>query len=313
MQKHAPVLLLVNPTSGGGQARAKLPAIEATFNECKVNYRLRFTETDLHAAAIVRQALSSRPKVGIAVVGGDGTLNEAVNGFFADDGSLLGRESWLGLLPSGSGSDFARSMHLPKQGGEAVRYMLASATRSLDVGHVKYTTEHGQMAERYFLNIASFGLSGATDRIVNRSSKLLGRFAHLNGALRALHQYKPQDIELIPDGRGSIKRKSWCTVIANGQFFGGGMHIAKNANLQDGYFELIDIGTMSFLKKLSFGTSLYGNTSKLPNEVIAHRIQHLKALPSDPSSQIPIDLDGESPGFLPAEFKVLPQALRFRG
>jgi YegS/Rv2252/BmrU family lipid kinase len=307
-----PFLLVVNPRAGAGAAAKRLPALRHALEEAGARFDVALTQEPRDATRLVREALSSG-MAGVAVVGGDGTLNEAVNGFFHADGTPVAPDAWLGPLPCGTGGDFRRTLGISKRIEPMVTRMLWARPRRVDVGWLRYVDHQGRPSERAFLNIASFGISGLVVQVVNESPKWLGGTpSFLIGTLRAMARYQNQRVRVTLDDGEPREQDVLSVAVANGRFFGGGMHIAPRAEIDDGLFDVVTLG-ISSIESLKQTASVYRGTHLDHPGITCVRARKVHAEPAHASDHVLIDLDGEAPGRLPATFELRPRALLLRG
>ncbi len=305
-------LLVVNPRAGAGAAAERLPALKLALEEAGARFDVALTESARDATRIVREALE-RGVPGVAIVGGDGTLNEAVNGFFDAEGNPIAPGAWLGPLPCGTGGDFSRTLGISKKIDPMVTRMLWARPRPIDVGWLRCTGDDGTPVARAFINISSFGFSGLIVRLVNESPKWLGaRPTFLLGTFRAMARYRNQRIRISLDD-GDPKEANILTVaVANGRFFGGGMQIAPKAKIDDGLFDVVTMEMSPFASAKLTGDIYKGAHLERPG-VSCTRASKVHAEPVDESDRVLIDLDGEAPGRLPATFEIRRGAISLRG
>ena len=160
-----------------------------------------------------------------------------------------------------------------------------------------------------FANIASFGVSGVVDRMVNESSKRLGRLAFAVATARATWSYKNQRVQLVFDGADRVEATINTVAVANGRYFGGAMMVAPQAEVDDGVFDVIAMGDFGFGDLITSGRRIYKGTHLTMDKVTTRRARVVEAEGVDPSAVIELDVDGESPGRLPAKFELVPAAL----
>jgi diacylglycerol kinase family enzyme len=213
------------------------------------------------------------------------------------------------VIPFGTGGDFRRTVHMPTELAEAARVIAANHRRKIDVGRLELTTPAGGRVARMFANIASFGVSGVVDRLVNQSSKRLGRLAFAVATARATWSYKNQRVQLVFDGAERIEATINTVAVANGRYFGGAMMVAPNAELDDGMFDVVAMGDFGFGDLLKSGRRLYKGTHLTMDKVTARRARVVEAEPIDPKAIVELDIDGENPGRLPARFALVSEAL----
>ncbi len=306
-----PFVLVVNPRAGAGAAAARLPALRAALENAGARFDVALTEAPRDATRLVREALEGGA-AGVAVVGGDGTLNEAVNGFFDENGDPIAPDAWLGPLPCGTGGDFRRTLGISRRIDPMVTRMLWARPRRVDVGWMTFVDHEGREAQRAFINIASFGMSGMVNRIVNEGPKWMGGTpAFLLGTFRALARYENQPVRLTLDDGEPIVHEVLTVAVANGRFFGGGMQIAPRAEIDDGAFDVV-ILSHTPLGSLRLTGDIYRGAHLTRDGVSFSRARRVRAEPVRSGEPVLIDLDGEAPGSLPATFELRERALLLR-
>lgn len=307
-------LLLVNPRAGAGRARKRIPALESALREARASFETSLTRGPGDATRQVREMLRAGNHAGVAVVGGDGTLNEAVNGFFEEDGTPLGTDAWLSSLPCGTGGDFRKTVGISRDVNAMVTRMMWARPRPVDVGWLEFRDHRGEAARRAFINIASFGIGGLVDQLVNESPKWMGGTpAFVIGSLRAMARYKKRRVKLTVDDQAPREVDILNVAVANGRFFGGGMHIAPEAEIDDGLFDVVGLEDLSVMDQARLAPDLYRGTLLGKPGVSHTRGRRVEAEPADWGDPILLDVDGEAPGSLPASFTLKAGAVRFRG
>jgi diacylglycerol kinase family enzyme len=240
-------------------------------------------------------------------------VNEIVNGLLSAPSEPEGRPD-LAVVMIGTGADLARTLSLPPSVEEQIARAGRSPTRVIDAGRTDFLDDDGQPRTRHFVNVAGFGLSGATDRIVNsrRWVRALGpKVAFQLGVAQALLRWRNQPVAIRVDGGAELAVTSKLGAIANGCWFGGGMRIAPDAALDDGLFDVVIVGDVSAATLVRRLPMVYrGEHVTLP-EVRVMRGRRVVVRPAT-LARVPLDLDGESPGYLPATFTVIPRAVRLR-
>src|SRR5438477_1523716 len=299
-------VIVVNPQSQGGRLGKRWTEVAETIRRA-FPFEEAVTAGPGDATRLTREALRSGAERVVAS-GGDGTINEVVNGFF-DGGKPVAPEASFAVIPFGTGGDFRRTVQLPTELAEAARVIAANHRRKIDVGKLELTTPAGGRALRMFANIASFGVSGVVDRLVNESGKKLGRLSFAIATARATWSYKNQRVQLVFDGADRVEAAINTVAVANGRYFGGAMMVAPDAELDDGQFDVIAMGDFGFGDLLKSGRRLYKGTHLTMDKVTARRARVVEAEPIDRGSVIELDVDGENPGRLPARFELMPSAL----
>ena len=305
------VRVIVNPTAGSGAAGRRIPEIARALGLAGVAHEIRETRAPGDAEVLARQARDDGVAT-IAVVGGDGTLNEVAQAYLGTDGQALAGPD-LALIPAGTGGDFKRSFGLDGSLEQAVQRLKESTPRPLDLGFLELTSDSGERVRRAFINITSFGLGGLTDRIVNDGPKWMGgRAAFFLGSLRAMLSYKNAPVVLKVDGKTCLEGPILNVAIANGRYFGGGMKIAPDADPSDGLFDIVALHDMTRTQGLALGFKIYqGSHTESPGVLMAKGAV-VEAQPLHPWGEVLIDMDGETPGKLPLTARVAKAALRIR-
>ncbi len=245
----------------------------------------------------------------LIVVGGDGTVSEVVTGLLS---AGLGGYAELGVVPCGTGGDLLRSYGLPRDIDGALERLVRGKARPVDAGRVDYFDSTGGPARAYFLNVASAGMSGLTTALVNRAPKVLGgRLSFLIGVVRSILSYASVPVSVRADGALVYEGPLILATAANGQYFGGGMHIAPHAKPDDGLLDLVIIPHVSRAKLLRKLPSLYRGTHLLNPAVKFSRARRI-VIDAEPRS-VWLEIDGEPLGQLPATFEVLPGAIQLIG
>jgi YegS/Rv2252/BmrU family lipid kinase len=300
---------VVNPRSADGATGRRWDKTARLLHDGIGPFETVFTSGPEMATRVTRAALREGAAL-IVAVGGDGTLNEVTNGFFDESGHAVSPEAALGLLPAGTGGDFRRSVGIPLDTEAAVR-ILAGESRLVDVGKVTYRAHDGGQASRFFINVASCGVSGLVDRYVNRSTKRLGgKISFALASLRSLGEYRDRHIRLQLDGGAWEEMAITSLAVANGQYFGGGMWVAPKAALDDGIFDVTIWTGFGFRDFVFKSAQLYdGRHLRLPGVTTARA----RTVVAQSEEEVLLDLDGEQPGRLPATWEVIPRALRLRG
>jgi len=298
--------VIANPRASNGAVGRNWAKHNRVVVECFGVSDVRMSQGPRDATRLVRESLAEGYER-IVVVGGDGTVNEAVNGFFADDGTAIAPDVPLAYLPAGTGGDFARSIGLS---GVDLRRALAAATaRAIDVGRATLTAHDGSEITRYFVNISSFGSSGLIVDKVNRTTKMLGGKASFAiGAVKGLITYRNKRVRLTVDDLLDEEMRINTVAVANGRFFGGSMKVAPRAIVDDGELDVITIGDLTPYESITQLPKIYAGTHIASPKVRELRGKVITATPVD--SDVLIDLDGEQPGKLPVRYEVMPKALQ---
>ncbi len=300
-------LVIVNPASAGGRTGRRWPAIRGALDLARLTYDVHHTTAPHDATAATRRALAAG-YARVVCCGGDGTLNEVANGFFAPDGGQLNPSAVLGLLPSGTGGDFRRTVGLPTDASALARVLSANHTRRIDVGRITFDSTTAPMQ---FINIADCGVGGEVVARVNRSrvkaGGLRGTAVFLAISLRALTTFGGRPVRLTLDGE-STDLHAQNVVIANGRYFGGGMRIAPGAEPDDGWFDVVVLPALGRLRTVMAMPSVYRGTHIRQPGVLVRRARTVRVEPLDDRALL-FDIEGEQIGAAPATLTCLPAAL----
>ncbi len=300
-------VVIVNPRSGGGLSDRRWAALVAPLTDGLGPFDTRFTERRGDGKRLAQEEAAGGRGLVIAF-GGDGTISEVVDGLVAARG-----ETQLGIIPRGTGGDFRRSVCVPKQVYEAARHLQSAPPRRIDVGRASFVADDGTPLDRCFVNVASFGFSADVASRANRSSKRLGaKLSFLGATMSSLISYQNVEVMVRVDGGEPQRRTVLLGAIGNGCFFGGGMKICPDGSLEDGILDLVLVGDLGRLGVLSKIGSLYEGTHVNLKQVSNVRARKVEITPVDAAAEIPIELDGETPGRLPATFEVMPGVLPLR-
>jgi len=300
-------VVIVNPRSGGGLSDRRWAALVAPLTDGLGPFDTRFTERRGDGKRLAEEEANAGRTLVVAF-GGDGTISEVVDGLVA-----AGRDTQLGVIPRGTGGDFRRSVCLPDKILEAARHIQATPARRIDVGRATFVGEGGQPTSRCFVNVASFGFSADVASRANRSSKKLGaRLSFLGATMSSLVRYENVEVMIRVDGGEARRHTVLLGAIGNGCFFGGGMKICPNGSLEDGILDLVVVGDLGRLGVITKIGSLYEGTHIHLEQVSSVKARKVQVEPVNGSAPIPIELDGETPGHLPATFEVLPGVLPLR-
>ncbi|MBZ9894080.1 diacylglycerol kinase family lipid kinase [Mesorhizobium sp. BR1-1-6] len=307
--------VVLNPIAGGGWLKRHWSEVAASLKNHFGDFELRETQAEGDAERLALDLAANGFDLVIAA-GGDGTASEVADGLLQAS-KENGRASELGLLPCGTGIDFARGLGLPKEVDATLKRIAEAKGRAVDAGRICYIDDHGALASRHFVNIASLGLSGATDRAVNadkRKGNVAAKTLFLCRTVVEFARYRFQDVTISVDDGAPVEARMALVAVANGKFFGGGMMIAPDAELTDGQFDIVILRAASKLKLIWDIRLLYGGRHRNHPAIT---ILRGKKVVVEPLGDVEkngalVDIDGESPGRIPATFEILPGALTLR-
>lgn len=300
---------IVNPRSGGGRTGARLGAIGDALAAALGEVTVLTTTAPGDATRLTAKALREGYRR-IVAIGGDGTLNEAVNGFFSARAPIAA-DAEFAFAMSGSGGDFRKSFDIGADLMDAIARLKSATPRPIDLGRVAYRDRSGAAQERLFLNIASCGLSGDVVERVNRAriAKWFGGpFAFKWHSTMAALGFKPWRLRLTVDEAFDRELDVSVIAVCNGRYFGGGMKVAPDAALDDGLFDIVVIGATSKREMIARMNEIYAGAHIAHPSVTVLRGRHVVASVVD-ERPAPAERDGEGDMRLPATFDILPAAL----
>ena len=324
--------VVANPAAGAGTVKEEWQLIERLLRANLPELDYAFTEGPGHASLLTREALRAGWEMVVAV-GGDGTLNEVINGFFepAEPQELFERQSdgWitttdaepqpisddgvLGILPLGTGGDFRRTLGLMGGIAENVEHLRGRHTRTVDVGQLGYIDHQDELASRFFINISAAGMSGLVDSLVNSSWKGLGGTASFFlGTFRGFLKWRNVDIVVRLNDTEELRGPVVDVITANGEYFGGGMWIAPGAEVDNGVFQVVVLGDLSKTEQVKILPKIYGGKHLASPKVSRHRASQVAVRAVDADDTVLLDVDGEQPGRIPVTWVLRPQAVRVK-
>lgn len=304
-------LFIINPASARGTTRKRWQEARKQFIKVGLTFDEQQTTEAGEAASITKNAIKSGIKHIIAV-GGDGTLNEVMNGYLDESVTTLKQDVAIGLLPSGTGSDFRRSIGFLKN-EDSVRAIVAAQTRVIDAIKVEFVDQSGKQIARHSMNVVSFGLGGEVTTYVNNwratwPNWIGGNIRFVAAAVLALKQFKNRNVTVTIDDKPALSIQSNLIVVGNGRFAGGGMMLAPQAELDDGLLDVVLTNCATRMNVIGELPRVYsGGLLKNP-KVSLHKA---KTVLIEADEKMAIDIDGETVGFTPAQITIVPGAVRF--
>lgn len=293
--------LIVNPAAGAGRSGKRWPQIKTLLKDIGLHFDYDLTEAPGHATELARDAARNGHDM-IVSVGGDGTLNEVVNGLYqaGANGHMT-----VGIIGTGTGSDYIRTVGVPRSFRDACRSLLNPQRLTVDAGVVEYV-RNNETLRRLFVNFAGLGFDSEVVRATGqRFKKLGGKPAYLLGLLTTFLCYRNREMTLTLDGV-SERRKVCTVVVSNGRYGGGGMLVAPNADATDGLLDVMTVNDISKPDLLCSLPRIYRGTHLSHPKVSAGRAREIDISPTQP---VPLQADGELLGEAPARFRILPAAV----
>ena len=309
-------LVIINPSSASGSTGEAWPRAASDLRSEFGPFQTAFTKVRGDAATIAADAALKGIKLIIAC-GGDGTISEVANGILSS-----GKDAELGILPSGTGGDFRRSLEIPSSSRAAAQVLRTGRTRRIDVGRISFVDRDGAEAMRYFVGVASCGLStkviedvkaGGPDWLPANTPRWLGGRISFGASLlrTAMRTEATRLLVQLDDARERhLLVATLC--VANARYFGGGMKIAPEAKLTDGKFDVVGVGDLGAMKLFTSAPRVYSGTHLSMPEVSHALARKVTVRPAERGSIVDLEVDGELPGRLPATFQIIPEALAVR-
>lgn len=296
-------VFIVNPQAGSGRAGCKWPLIQSLAEKRLGAFETMWTTRPGDASLFARKA-AGRGACLVVCVGGDGTLNEVINGLMCSGDSIREKVS-VGYIPFGTGLDFIKTVPVPKKIEDAIEVIRKKKTHRIDIGKIYFRDHTGLPSCRYFHNVVSFGLGGEVDKKINESRKIFGPVSFFRAAFMAIIKYGRKKVFIKVNDHLETHAIIWNVAVGNGCFHGAGMKVAPGAKIDDGLFHITIIGNMNLIEVFCKFPKLYTGNLRMPK--IHETVGTLIHAASD--QKVLIDLDGECPGALPAIIEMVPKAI----
>lgn len=309
MRERPKIAVIVNPAAHKGGAGRRWPQIQAELARRLGLFEPRFTEAPGHATSLAKAALAEGVRRFVAV-GGDGTVNETLNGLLEPSGRLTEADAVLCPVPAGTANELCRALGHLDHPARAFDAAAGHATRAIDLIHVRCTGLDGRPVDRFGYLIVSLGAAATISHRTSQSRwlKKLGEIAYLLMTPPVTLGYRHRDVSIAIDGVPNGRRRLFTAMVANTENGGGGMKLMPGAKFDDGVLDLIEMGDVSRLGVL-FGV--------MPKLYSGAHIHHPKVRTSrgtsfrfDSDVETLVDLDGETVGRLPLDVSVLPRAFQ---
>lgn len=302
------LLFIINPKAGNGDIQLALDDIGRLARDRGIDYETYFTTAQNDGCNQVKLFLKQGYR-NFIVMGGDGTINEVVNGIFQQQ-EVPYSEIAIGLISKGTGNDWGRYYHYTGDHLEAFRSIISGKISTQDIGVIRHTNQ-GELQTSYFANIAGFGFDAevvmATNRMMARGRRK--QSAYLFNLLKCLISNKSVEMRIESDGR-VIEGAVFSISVGNGKYSGGGMMQTPAAIIDDGLLDVTIYLHMPKTRVLANVKRLYNGTIQQVKGIISLRSKHIKIEFNKP---VFAETDGEIIGDGPYEISVLPGALRILG
>jgi YegS/Rv2252/BmrU family lipid kinase len=298
-------LVIVNPASAGGRTGRGWAETAARLRAAGLDFDVAMTSCRGEAIELARLG-AAEGRALLVAAGGDGTISEVANGILAGGAAAGGPR--LGVLPVGTGGDFRRTFGIPLDVGEAAAVLVRGRGRRIDAGRVACAGPGGETVVGHFVNIASAGIGAEVVRRVDEGGVVVnGEITFTLASVRTLLSWRNKPVRVVVDGEAR-ELVAQQVVVANCEYFGGGMRVAPRAKPDDGMLDVVVAGDLSAwenvrgLSKIRKGTHLDAGNPKITH-AFARRVEV-----SSPEL-VRVEADGELPGVLPAVFEIVPDAL----
>ena len=303
--------VIVNPESNKGKTRKRWNQIREALKSFLKEFKCEFTEKPLQAIEISIVALKEGTEL-IVGVGGDGTMNEIANGFY-ENRKIINPEAALGIVPSGTGCDFTKSLNIPLGLKNALEVITQAPSSLIDIGRVRFMGNSGEAQERFFLNVSDFGIGGDVVRKVNENRMKRRTSSYLKCLISTFLSYKNKRLKIKIDDEELPVDEYLIGTISNGRIFGKGMKIAPEAKLDDGLFDVVLVKGMKVFEFFRHGWRLYTGTHLSHPKISLIRGTKVEAMADDKDNDVLIEVDGEQLGKLPATFEIIPGSILVKG
>ncbi|MBN1274422.1 MAG: diacylglycerol kinase family lipid kinase [Candidatus Aminicenantes bacterium] len=303
--------VIVNPESNKGQTRKKWREIREALKHFIRDFKYEFTEFPFQAAEISRSAIKEGSEL-IIGVGGDGTINEIANGFY-ENTRIINPNSVLGIVPSGTGCDLIKSLNVPRGLSNALKTLTEAPSSLIDVGRVTFRDNTGHLTERFFLNVADFGIGGEVVKNVTDSRMKRKASSYLKCLLSTVLSFTNKKVQITIDGRSLDLEEYMIGAVSNGRVFGKGMKIAPKAKIDDGFFDFILVKGMKLFEFFRNVWRIYAGTHLSHPKISFIKGKKITADPVDLKEPVLLELDGDQLGRLPAVFDIVPRSILVKG
>jgi diacylglycerol kinase (ATP) len=299
-------LVIVNPVAAGGKTGKMWPTIEKELRSLGLAFDHRFTDAPGHATVLAREGVEKGYET-IVAVGGDGTVNQVVNGIMPPEARTAAAS--LGVIITGRGSDLARTIGIPSHYREACSRVAGERTTTIDLALVEFSRGR-ERQQSYMVNVGGCGFDAEVAERANRAPNFMGgTVPYLSSLVTTLIAYRNKPVELTLDDQEPMSMVANSVVVANCQYFGGGMRIAPDADPHDGVLDVVVIGDIDKVEFLFTVPKVYDGTHVTHPQVDTYRARRVEVRSPH---RLPLQVEGEVIGEAPLTFRVVPSALRIK-
>ena len=281
--------------------------VYSVFND---SYDISFLTTEHAGHSIELSAKAAEEGFNYIIsVGGDGSLNEVANGIMQAKSRNTSLDVKIGVLPHGTGNDFVKTVKSPHNCTGLKRLLDEDSYKEIDLGFVEFTNPQGLASNRYFINITDIGMGGVIAEKLSRSSKMLGpTLTYQMSIISTLATYSNQPVKAVADDF-TYEGKVMNFIVANGKYFGSGMGVAPDAEIDDAKFTVVIVAEISLLDYLQHLGEIK-ECKQIDHPQVLYKHAKYVAVDSLAAPQ-PIDMDGEFIGYSPMKITLVPKALKF--
>lgn len=302
------LLIIINPKAGNGDGKNEWSKIENLLLKNKISFIPKFTERKKHASILAEEFIVNNDGRKIVIVGGDGTVNEVINGIF-NQKKIDTTEIYIGLISVGSGNDWGRTLNIPNNIEEAINVIKNQNSVLTDVGKVRFYDYNKAIKLNYFLNVAGVGFDAAVAKKTNLSKEKNAKgnkFSYLLNLFSSLLSYRNKRTRIKIDDSIHKHGKFFSISIGICKYNGGGMKQLPNAIHNDGLLDMTIIGNISKLQVIKKINDLYDGSFINHKKIDTYTAKKIN-IESTPNSHL--EIDGESVGTIPAEFGIIKKAI----
>jgi diacylglycerol kinase (ATP) len=293
--------VIVNPAAGANSTHRKWPGIQSLLKSLGMKFEFQFTEGRGHGIELARRATEEGYQ-NLVAVGGDGTIHEVTNGIMQTGNS---GKTTMGIICTGTGSDLARTLGISHDVAQACSSLTHDRRRVIDIGLVKYMRQE-RAEQRFFINGAGIGFDATVVAATEQMPKILGNFSYLLALLRTFLTYRNKVVTFKIGDKATETARMLSLVVANGEYFGGGMHIAPQAKTDDHRFDIVALGNFGKIELIRNLSKVYKGTHLSLAKV---RLENDVCISVQSKQKLLVQADGEILGEGPATFSLLPGAL----
>jgi diacylglycerol kinase (ATP) len=300
--------VIINPKSASGNTVKMWREIQASIQRSLGTIEVLMTEYPHHATSIAKDIATKKDLDCLIIMGGDGSIHEVVNGLMDEKGNVINPKLKVGILNSGRGCDFIRTLGIPVIAGEAVSKLVDGHTKAVDVGQIKIH-RHGNTETHYFINSFSYGLGGEVAKNIQRNESMFSpTTTYFLASTMGFLKSRPFEIEFSINGEKPYVSECMNIFVMNGRYSGGGMHWAPPGRLDDGLLDLIVVEKISKLKLAMVTPKVYDGTFLSVKEVKHNQV---KSVRMKAKIDLALEMDGEVTQGKDIEISVIPKAIQF--